>query len=71
MPANEKKSLSKTEKPVMKDITVVLAVQNVAFTGFYRRDLETGSWHYYETINGDIWHFRKEHMIAVFEAKIL
>ena len=36
------------------------------FVGKYRRDLETGNWHYYEKENGEICHFRKEHMVAVF-----
>lgn len=35
------------------------------FVGKYRRDLETNNWHYYEKENGEICHFRKEHMVAV------
>jgi len=38
----------------------------IHFIGRYRRDLETNNWHYYEKENGEICHFRKEHMVAVF-----
>ena len=40
--------------------------QSFSFVGKYRRDLETNNWHYYEKENGEICHFRKEHMVAVF-----
>lgn len=33
----------------------------------YREDLEKPNWHYYETKDGKIHHFRKEHMVAVIE----
>jgi len=36
------------------------------FIGKYRRDLETKNWHYYETEDGGLYHFKKEHMVAVF-----
>ncbi len=35
------------------------------FVGKYRRDLETKSWHYYEDKYGILFHFRKEHIVAV------
>ena len=36
------------------------------FVGKYRRDLETDNWHYYEDQYGILFHFRKEHIVAVF-----
>jgi len=39
----------------------------INFVGFYRRDLEKPNWHYYETKDGNIYHFRKEFMCAVIE----
>jgi hypothetical protein len=41
-----------------------------AFIGEYLRGRETKSWHYYRTDYGDIYHFRKEHMVMVFEEPI-
>lgn len=37
------------------------------FIGKYRRDLETSNWHYFETQSGEIFHFRKENMVAILE----
>lgn len=37
----------------------------IEFVGRFRRDLETENWHYYETEDGIICHFRKKHMVAV------
>lgn len=37
------------------------------FMGVYRKDLETASWHYYDTKEGARLHFRKQHMVAVHE----
>ena len=37
----------------------------IEFTGKYRRDLEKPNWHYYEDEDGDLHHFRKEHMVMV------
>ena len=47
----------------------IMTVNNgrVDFKGRYRRDLEKGNWHYYETTDKKIYHFRKEHMMCVFE----
>lgn len=38
----------------------------IRFRGKYRRDLETGNWHYYEDIKGKIWHFRKDNILGVY-----
>jgi|APSaa5957512576_1039674.scaffolds.fasta_scaffold151474_2 hypothetical protein len=40
-------------------------IKQVFFKGHYRRDLETPNWHYYETSDGCLLPFRKEHMIYV------
>ena len=55
----------------MKQITVkcVYGIQT-SFIGFYRRDMEKPNWHYYETEQGDILHFRKENMVAVEESNL-
>lgn len=37
------------------------------FNGVHRKDLETENWHYYDTENGVRLHFRKQHMVAVYE----
>lgn len=37
----------------------------VTFRGRYRRDLETPNWHYYETVDGGVIHFRKEHIVYI------
>ena len=37
----------------------------VTFRGRYRRDLETPNWHYYETADGGVIHFRKEHIVYI------
>ena len=55
-----------SQKP-FKTMRIVTTVGVVAFIGRYRRDLEKPNWHYYETENGDILHFRKDFMIAVLE----
>lgn len=34
--------------------------------GKRRPDLETNNWHYYESEGGQLCHFRKEYMVAVF-----
>ena len=35
------------------------------FCGRYLRELETKNWHYYETDSGEIFHLRKESIVAV------
>ncbi|MBI9090123.1 MAG: hypothetical protein JEZ12_12985 [Desulfobacterium sp.] len=32
--------------------------------------MEKPNWHYYETDKGEIFHFRKEHMVAVLEGDV-
>ena len=41
------------------------------FDGWQRKDLDANSknWHYYETIEGNLMHFRSEHMIGVEESE--
>lgn len=40
------------------------------FTGHYCRELETENWHYYKDVQGNLYHFRKEHIIAVTEEHV-
>jgi len=54
--------------PEVKEIKVILSGgTDVEFTGFYRRDLETANWHYYQITDGAILSFRKSKMEAVLE----
>ena len=50
-----------------KKLTVKTTAGDVVFFGFHRPDLEKPNWHYYETDSGQIYHFRKEHLVAVLE----
>lgn len=51
-----------------KDIAIYLkSGKLIMFVGKYRRDLEKTNWHYYETEDGRMWHFRKKNMEAVCE----
>jgi phage pi2 protein 07 len=54
----------------MKRIKIVTTKAVFEFTGQYRRDLEVNNWHYYEDENGNLYHFRKAHMIMVHEKEI-
>lgn len=58
---------NKKGKPKTYHITTVNGVY--PFTGWTRKDLDANSknWHYYETTDGRIIHFRSEHMVAVEE----
>ena len=56
-----------TDSAKIKELTVVLPTGLVHFNGFYRRDLEKPTGHYYETANGDIIHVKKDAMMAVIE----
>ena len=61
----------KEEETEIKQLTVLLTGGvNFSFMGKYRRDLENGAWHYYETKTGNIHHFRKDHMLAVLEGDL-
>lgn len=44
--------------------------ENFQFHGWYRQDLEKPNWHYYESVDGAILHFRKDRMICVVEKEI-
>lgn len=66
IPFHEAAPRSRIKK--IKIITVGGAV--VEFVGFHRRDLEKPNWHYYELEDGNIYHFRKEHMVAVLESDV-
>ncbi|HCY85360.1 MAG TPA: hypothetical protein DHV36_09530 [Desulfobacteraceae bacterium] len=54
--------------PDMKEYQIYTTIDEnpFCFVGKYRRDLETSNWHYYEKESGEICHFRKDHMVAVF-----
>ena len=54
-----------------KEIQIILK-QDITFefNGWYRRDLEKPNWHYYESVDGTMYHCRKENMIAVIEQEI-
>jgi len=56
---------SSQEDPTEYMIYTKLHDMPFAFIGKHRRDLETNNWHYYEKVDGELIHFRKEHMIAV------
>jgi hypothetical protein len=57
----------KIKEYIMDAINYVIStVQGqVDFKGVYREDLQTANWHYYESENGHLLHFRKEHMVCV------
>ena len=50
-----------------KTMTIITMGGHITFTGFHRKDLEKPNWHYYEDNEGNIFHFRKQHMVAVLE----
>jgi len=54
-------------KEDLKQLTIVLKTGVISFLGKYRRDLEKPNWHYYETKDKDIFHFRKDQMVCVLE----
>jgi len=54
-----------------KEISIRLQNGHViTFIGRYRRDLEKAHWHYYETIDGVMHHFKKDAMIHVTEREV-
>ena len=53
----------------MELIEIVTTNKAYKFIGKHRRDLEKPNWHYYETEDGSLFHFRKEHMISVLSKK--
>ena len=54
------------KKSDMLEYEIKTTTGSIRITGKYRRDLETEHWHFYEDERGTIYHFRKEHMVAVF-----
>lgn len=59
-------------KPEIREIEVYITTdpKPFIFQGWYRRDLEKANWHYYESISGRLYHFRKDAMIAVIDSPI-
>ncbi len=53
----------------LKRILVATVAGNFRFTGKYLPERQKKNWHYYQAENGDIMHFRKEHMVAVTEGE--
>lgn len=49
----------------MFEYKIVTTTSEFKFIGRHRRDLESKNWHYYEQPDGEIIHFRKEHLVAV------
>ena len=50
-----------------KKLTIITSIFTIDILGKHRPDMEKSNWHYYETSKGKIYHFRKEHMVAVIE----
>lgn len=59
---------NKKSKPRSYRIVAINDTQ-VRFTGWHRKDLDAQheNWHYYESTDGKMYHFRSEHMVAVEE----
>ncbi len=51
----------------MKKLKVITTATEIEFVGKHKPEMEKPNWHYYETESGQIYHFRKEHMVAVIE----
>lgn len=47
--------------------TILTTADKLTFCGIHRKDKETENWHYYETTEGEMLHFRKAHMVVVHE----
>jgi hypothetical protein len=55
----------------IKDIKIYLTNNDsIHFAGKYLRERQQANWHYYEGEKGEIYHFRKEHMVCVIEKEI-
>ena len=52
----------------------IITINNtqIRVTGWHRKDLEAQhkGWHYYESLDGRMYHFRSEHMVAVEEGEV-
>ena len=55
------------DEPEFERMTILLPGKSITFMGRYRRDLEKPQWHYYETEEGKIQHFRKSAMQGVLK----
>ncbi len=51
----------------MNKHTIYTTVSKHEFIGKHLPDRERPNWHYYESIDGTILHFRKEHIVCVIE----
>lgn len=51
----------------MKKYVIITINEQFSFVGKYLKEKERPNWHYYETSEGSIIHFRKEHMVSVRE----
>jgi len=54
----------------MNKFLIETTAGTVIFNGKCLRERETPNWHYYQTEDGDIYHFRKEHIIYVLEKPV-
>lgn len=55
------------EDNMSKYIIIVTTGGRYEFYGEYLSDMESRNWHYYRDVDGAMYHFRKEHMVAVIE----
>jgi hypothetical protein len=51
----------------MAEYRVLTTQGGYSFKGRHLKEKETNNWHFYETVEGHILHFRKEHMVMVVE----
>ncbi|NCC96401.1 MAG: hypothetical protein EOM02_06120 [Synergistales bacterium] len=70
VPRTQDHIVDTNKKPKLYRISTTSSVH--VFTGWQRKDLDANSknWHYYETTDGRIIHFRSEHMVAVEEGDV-
>ena len=54
----------------MKHYWIVTTYGEWEFNGKYLKDREKPNWHYYQNEEGEILHFRKEHMVVLIEKEI-
>ena len=59
------KLVREPKKVIWYNYIIMTTNGEVAFTGRYRRDLETPNWHYYETSDRGVIHFRKEYIVYI------
>lgn len=51
----------------MHKIMIMTTKTNYEFVGKHLPERETPNWHYYETVDGKLYHFRKEHMVVIID----